>query len=347
LSALILVLPQWSLRPQVFSMLLFMVTVQLALGDRLWWILPVLALWANAHAIVVFGVAVVGLVALEALIWTRRRFRRAALATLAAAAVPTISPLGFDYWPRVVETVRHSRTLGIAEYRSAWSVGWEALGFWILLAVLVVVCARGRRGLAERSSSDRVLLLAAGALALASLLSIRNVAYFALIAVPAVSRLLPASPVRRSRPAQTAGIALVCISVLAGICIAAYRWRDAGSHLGWQPINQAAIGAVRACPPPIYNGFGEGGILMWFVPEQRVFVDGRVEAYPPALLHRVWQADVQAEYRDLFADYGVKCAVVRTESTLERALRQDPTMNRRFTDNQWTVFVQVASASNP
>ena len=58
LLGLLLVVPQWSVRPQVFSMILLMILVRLVIADRLVWVPPLLLVWANAHALVVMGVAV-------------------------------------------------------------------------------------------------------------------------------------------------------------------------------------------------------------------------------------------------------------------------------------------------
>ena len=43
-----------------------------------------------------------------------------------------------------------------------------------------------------------------------------------------------------------------------------------------------------------------------------MFVDGRVEAYPIPLLERSRQADLFGDYRGVFDDYGIRCAVVST-----------------------------------
>ena len=77
---------------------------------------------------------------------------------------------------------------------------------------------------------------------------------------------------------------------------------------------------------------------MWFVPVQPVFVDGRVEAYPVALLERSRQADLHGDYKRLFGDFGIRCAVVPTGSPMDEALRMDPSMLMWFSDAQWTVF---------
>lgn len=254
LFAVFLVVPwTWSLRPQVFSMLLLMIVLRLALSDRLLWILPILVLWANSHALVIFGVAITALVALEALIWSRQSATRSLLVAMAAAAMPMISPLGWHYWPRVVETVRESRTLGIIEYRSAFVFGDESWGIWLLVIGFVAVALRWFRTLATRDREDRILALAAALFAAAAIVSVRNGAFFALVAAPTLSRLLPAAERKRVRAAPRPALALLALTALGIAVLSAHRWRSDGLHLGWQPMGPAAIEAVRNCPDPLFT----------------------------------------------------------------------------------------------
>jgi len=88
----------------------------------------------------------------------------------------------------------------------------------------------------------------------------------------------------------------------------------------------------------LYNEYSDGGILMWFVRGHGVFVDGRVEAYPFAFLQRVRFADLSGNYQGLFKEYQVRCAVTRTGSSLARALKMEPAMSLRFSDDRWSVF---------
>lgn len=346
LFAVFLVVPwTWSLRPQVFSMLLLMIVLRLALSDRLLWILPILVLWANSHALVIFGVAITAAVALEALLWSRQSARRSLFVAGAAAAMPTISPLGWHYWPRVVETVHESRALGIIEYRSAFAFGDESWGIWLLVIGFVAVALRSLRTLASRDRADRVLTLATALFAVAAIVSVRNGAFLALVAAPTVSRLLPAAGRKRVRAAPRAAAALIALTAVGVVAVSMYRWRTGGLHNGWQPIGPAAIEAVRNCPDPLYNEFGTGGTLTWLVPERRVFIDGRVEAYPADFLRRATTAELTGDYKSLFAEYGIRCAVLRPQSKPAFALRSDPSMRATFDDGEWVIFGRAESVS--
>jgi hypothetical protein len=338
LSLAFLTPTEWAVRPQALSLFVFMAAVHLVLRDRIGWLPPLIAVWANAHGVVVFGVIVAGVAAADALIWAREGRRRAIAIALLCAAAPMASPLGWHYWPRVVQTVSEARGLGIHEYRSAFELA--AWPFWVmLLALAASVIARGVR-LRDHERDTRLLVLTAAVLGVASITSIRNAPFFILVAAPALSRLLSGRSWRaQPRVAGRPAVAIVGIAAVVATTLVVYRWRDHGVHLGWQPVSPLAADAMRRCPGPIFNTYAEGGTLLWFVPEQPVFVDGRVEAYPLPLLARSRRADLDTEYQELFDYYGLRCAVVPTGSPMDNALRGDASMQKWFTDPQWSLFV--------
>jgi hypothetical protein len=209
----------------------------------------------------------------------------------------------------------------------------------MLLALAASVIARGGR-LGDRERDDRLLVLTAAVLGVASITSIRNAPFFILVAAPALSRFLSGQSWRpQPRIAGGPAVAMVGIAAIVATTFVMYRWRDHGVHLGWQPVSPLAADAMRRCPGPIFNTYAEGGALIWFVPEQPVFVDGRVEAYPLPLLERSRRADLDGEYQALFDDYGLRCAVVPTGSPMDNALRRDASMREWFADPQWSLFV--------
>ena len=242
--------------------------------------------------------------------------------------------------------MNEARLLGIHEYRSALADASSA-PFWLMLLVLGVMALTRIRTLASWDRTDRILVLAAGAIGVASILSIRNAPSFALLAAPAIARLTVRSPVRRYRPLVRRGYAIVAVAIIGAFVTVAMYWRDGGVRLGWTPMSKDAIRAIEACGSPMYNEYGDGGTLMWFVRRHGVFVDGRVEAYPFRFLQRVRSADLSGNYQPLFKEYQVRCAVTGTGSLLTRALRRDPTMTLQFSDERWSVFGPVGEIRVP
>jgi hypothetical protein len=332
---------EWSIRPQVLSLVLLVLTAHIIVRDRLAWLPVICVVWANTHAMVIFGVLMSAAVALEALLWSRAEVKRTLGIAAACMAAPLVSPLGWSYWPQILKTVSVSRQLQIQEYRMPLDMG--DLPFWLGLGALMVLVVRHGRTLRDRTRADRVLVIAALALAVAAATAARNVAFFAVVAAPALSRLWPMrEAVRRRAPARVGavGVAMLLVALVAGAAAVLARWAGGGARLGWRPMSAATIEAIRRCPDPIFNEMRDGGFLMWALPDRRVFIDSRMEAYPPELLRRSRDVDLGGDHADLFREYRIGCAITTSDSSLQRRLEHDPSMTYVHSDTQHTVFAR-------
>lgn len=329
---------EWAVRPQVFSLALLVLMAHLVVRDRLVWLPIVCLVWVNVHAMVIFGVVMAGACAIEALIWTRHRLKQDLLVMFACVLAPMVSPLGWQYWQRTFRTIFVSKVLKIQEYQ----VPLELIDapFWLAVVALVVVVLRQWPVLHERPREDRILLIAAAVLAIAAATAVRNIAFFAVVAAPVLSRMWSTAPqvTRADRPAGRGAYVLCAAACAIGVLVVGLRWQDGGKGMGWAPMSPGVVGAVRACRAPLFNHFEDGGYLTWTVPEQPVFVDSRVDVYPLEFLMRIRAADLEGEYRELFDDYGVNCALVRTNSTIAARLAQDDAMHVVYRDDSRTVF---------
>jgi hypothetical protein len=335
--------PEWAVRPQVISLALLVLMAHLVVRRRIRWLPVVCVVWANTHAMVIFGVVMACAGAAEAAIWSRRYLRRDAVVALLCACVLMLSPLGWHYWPEVFVEIATSRQLRLQEYRPAFGHADDAL-FWVAAAVFAFVVARCRRNLRERSREDRILLIASAVFGVAAVTATRNIPFFAVIAVPAASRLWYSSdqpPPHRIRPAAAGAYVLIATTVVIALLGVIYQWRDAGVRVGWRPISPGILEAVARCRGPLYNQFVDGGYLMWALPERRVFVDSRVNAYPLQFLLRSRAADLDGDYEQLFRDYGITCALVPRDSALYGRLMNDRSMAPTFSDRTRTVFAKV------
>lgn len=141
---------------------------------------------------------------------------------------------------------------------------------------------------------------------------------------------------------------MIVVAIAAAVTAACvtYAWRERGVHRGWLPITAPAIASIRQCDGPLWNGFADGGILTWFVPDRPVFVDSRgVEAYPLSLLLRSRDADVFGNYEGLFKEFEIRCAAAANGSIMARRLSADPSMLEQYSDPQWIVFARRGSGS--
>jgi hypothetical protein len=175
--------------------------------------------------------------------------------------------------------------------------------------------------------------------------AIRNIGAFALVAVAAASHLIGPDGLRR-RPAPpppdptraTINFVILVAMAIAGAGMVARSYRTGDAELGWHPIDDRALAAVRACDGPLYNHYDEGGYLLWFVPEKPDFVDGRQDPFP--LEHVLASLDVErgrAPYRPLFDRWGIRCVFLSVKSPTVGALDRDGWITR-FRDDRYTVL---------
>jgi len=331
------VVPEWAVRPQAISLLLFICSVRLATTGNILWLPLLCVLWSNMHGAVLLAVVVAACAALESLIWSRGEVMRHGLVTLGCAVAPILTPLGTRFWPQVMTTVRVSQLIGIHEFRTSFEL--PQASFWAVVAAFVFMTVRRRRDFFE-TRENRLLWLITCVLALAAASAVRNIPFFLLVACPALSRLIASGENASVSTVPNRRTSMIPAALTAAIVVvvSSYRWRDGGKALGWQPVSVAAADAIRGCPEPMFNGFVDGGPVLWFVPERRVFVDSRVTPYPIALLMASRRADLYGEYEELFQNYRFRCAVVAARSPMASRLSKDPSMTMRYADYEWVIF---------
>jgi tetratricopeptide (TPR) repeat protein len=281
---------------------------------------PLIALWANLHALYIVGLAVV-LITFIADRLSRRRAGRAAdrtegddggrmLMIAAAAALPAslLTPYGIGAWalPRrlFLERIATGNVYGrnIAEFQAPFSgfgLTLAVAAFALLALLLLVVAFTGRDAL---RGAD---YLVAGSFLVLALLARRNIPLFALVALPVGGAALDASLRRlrqgvgtasggwrgRTAPAL-AGLTMAVALVLIGDVVSnrffardgTQRYFGSGPAPGFYPEGAARFVAGRSIGGEVLNDMTMGGYLAWrWYPQRRVFIDGRLEVHSPAL----------------------------------------------------------------
>ena len=345
----------WALRPQLVSMLALSVLLWLLVRDRLRWLPLLFVVWANAHGAVAMGVAVLGAVTALAVLRARhgdeaarRRARALAWLTPVSTLVTLLTPLGFGLWRYVGASMALSRENKILEWQPTWPDGPFGIIFWTLALAFVALLVWRRDRLRAIGWGDAVLLTASLVMLVLAARAIRNTCVFLLIAVPTASRLLgPDFRLRRAPRRQTpdsprANLALlVAISVLEAAAIL-YAWQLPDEALGWQPISAGALAAVRGCPDRVFGRYNDGGPLIWFLPERRVFSDTRQDPYPLAVTRTTAAIERGGPYRETFSRYGIRCAILPADNRAAQNLTADG-WQARFRDDRWTVLVAPGS----
>jgi hypothetical protein len=324
-----------SLRPQVFSLLLLVVTVTLLARARFAWLPLVFLVWANLHGAVVVGGLVVVAVAVTAFVWERARLRPLLVWGALAGVATLITPLGTGILGLVSGM---SNEADIIEWEPAWRALPAGLVFFAvaLLTVAAVVAVR-RRGPFEWS--DRVLVAAAVAILPLAVRYSRVMPMFVVVALPLLARGWAAWRPARPRPEDRRvahGVVLGAV-VLAATGWVVAAWSGPSEALDWEPLPAAAVGAVRACDGPLYNRFDDGAYVIWFAPDVPVFIDSRVDPYPDGLLRAHIRDEASGRYRATFARYGIRCALLPTVSATAHALQRDG-WRTTYADDRWLVL---------
>ena len=353
----------WALRPQLVSLLAVPLLLTFLVRERHWPIPLLFVVWANVHgAVALGGVLLMTATAVALARWRLRRTpedRRRALALSIVLPISGLAclatPLGTGMLDFLSDSMARIQAVHIEEWRTAFAIEQLTVRFWVVAVAFVSLAIKRRRALWDGpASSWTSWVIVASAFLLLALTAgaIRNIGAFALVTVAAASHLLgpdfafrraAAPPDGKPQPATDDGRAIVNLIVLAAMAIAgaglvARSYRLGDPELGWHPIDDRALAAVRACDGPLYNHYDEGGYLLWFVPEKPDFVDGRQDPYP--LSHVLASLDVErgrAPYRPLFDRWGIRCVFLSVKSPTVAALDRDGWITR-FRDDKYTVL---------
>jgi hypothetical protein len=283
----------WIPRPQVFSFsltaaLLTLLEEYRTSGNKkyLFGAGAIILVWANMHASVLLGIALIAGYAAALWLEERRHLAGPLIVLLpAAAAISLLNPNGYEVWLYPLYIAPAVSQLNIAEWASLSDYlhlsESRAFAAQILVAnfLLIVWLIRKRR-------MDYV---AAGLIWTASILpfiSIRHVGFWPILAgVPltvVIADILKRVPLRLS--AHHMKIALFGVLGLLLVGRALHIPRQYFNQ-DTVPVHAANFMAEHGLTGTRFNLYNEGGYLLWrFGPEQKVFVDGRSEVYPPEVL---------------------------------------------------------------
>jgi hypothetical protein len=308
-------------RPQVFSYLLLSLISWVLLRNRSrrsWGelaLVPVLlAIWANLHAGVVFGVALVGchLLGLWApslgpgVRWPERRLVGGSVLALAACmGALLLNPGGVDL-------LRYA-LFHVSEVGSVVRLGeFETPGllqrplFWVVLVGLPLLLLACRR---EVSAGEWCAWLLFGGLAVRA---VRLIPEFFLVVGPSlgwaadrcVERWAPRAGAVGQRLAAVAPLLLPVLAVLVLPYPAQHLVRRI--HLGLDPFRNPVRAIARArqwgLGGRMFAGWDVSGMVEWALPEARVQVDPRLLAYPPSVFHELEAAEDSREQFEAYVD---------------------------------------------
>ena len=283
LAALALGAPHFLARPHVFALpvMVIWVGVLIARLDRdrppPFWLLPVMTLWANLHPSFTLGIALIGPVALEALVRAKHSQRKAValrwiLFGLLALAAACITPYGPGMFLATYRTVALGGAL-------SFITEWQPQNFSRIGSFEVILLLSVGYGLFTGMKLPPIRILVLLGLLHLALSQTRHVGVFAMlgplfIAAPLSLHLYSkarSEPFRISWPGIAISVAFAAVLTLA---LTFHR------NFAPDPKNApaAAIAQVNiARAGPVLNDYDFGGYLIYsgIAP----FIDGRAEVY--------------------------------------------------------------------
>ncbi|HWQ84555.1 MAG TPA: hypothetical protein VN363_08320, partial [Anaerolineales bacterium] len=343
-------------------------------NPRRLWLLPVLMVgWANSHGGFFTGFLLLAVYLagegwdwLSAKILARRglqpatgagdhlrRLRMLGAVSLVTLLAACLSPVG----PRLL--LYPFQTVEIASLQ-AYIQEWQPPDFhnlsmqpflWLFLLSLGAIGASRRR----LALTDFLLLAGFGYL---GFLAARNIALFALAALPPLSRhsadaLQIAGRALRLKPLETqtpphlrrlnlALVGLVGVAVLARALpvLPATANED---HFRQQLPVAAAQAVMQAAPEGnLFNSYNYGGYLVWALRDYPVFVDGRTDLYSDEIISE-WLAAVRAEpgWEEILDRREIGVILIEPETPLTAVLAGQPGWEELYRDEIAVVYRQV------
>lgn len=369
---LLLTLPlsfdNWNVRPQSYAFPLFaaflMILTEYRLGgrNRLWLLPPLMALWVNIHGTFVLGLGLVGLTfageALKALARVGRtdeapgvgrpvlRARFVLWGALTALAI-LLNPRG----PGVLGYVRD--LLGsnaVTSLVTEWApptirdAGGVIFFLFVIGCGAVLIYARRRPDLTDLLLFGVFLWLALGA--------VRNIVWFGFVATPlvvvqAATLLPPPGAPRRSAGVPALNAAL--IGMLGLLLALGLPWvkpallpPSVGALLS-EDTPVAAVAALQRQPDRplhLFHAMSYGSYLIWAAPEQKVFIDPRIELYPYDQWRDYINLGQANNVADLLGKYDIDGLLLnkREQESLIKAVRASGGWSVRYEDEH-TVYL--------
>ena len=304
---------------------------------------PLMTLWSNMHGGFVFGLALIGPFAFEAVAAAPREARIAvlrawALFGLAAIGAALVNPYGVEALIFPFRLMSMENLSSISEWRPQ---DFGHVGPMEIALILLLGFALTR----PMATPPIRAALVAGLVAMA----LEHARHAQLLGL--VAPMLLASPIAEAIGAARQrewrqGVARVALagSLAAAMALGALRFAE--------PIVRgdgrvAPISALAAVPAglrtmPVLNGYGFGGYLIWS--GVRPFIDGRADMYGDAMLglYRKLDAGDPATVEDTLSRYRIAWTIFPPNSQIVATLDREPGWRRLYADKVAVVHVREA-----
>ncbi len=330
------------MRTQSFALPLFAATLWLLLDDarrpspRVFVTLPLIVLWANLHGSVLLGA---GLVALAGLV-TLARERRPSARGLALTFLPWACLFASPYATHLPAYYREVLVGGdFSHLITEWApTTLQVVTVPLFILVLGGFWLLGRNGRAAPIFDQLAFL----AMAVIAFQAIRNIAWFALVALAVLPPLVDRLRAPVDEPRRLNRILALSLLFLTGVALAGVAVKPTSWFTHAFPAT-AARATARAAGPDglVFATSGYADWLLWSEPQLagRLAFDTRFELLTQSQLKEIGRIQNAAgDWRAALRGYRVFVLGPGHDATLEHALRQAFALQVAFRSRQVVVL---------
>jgi hypothetical protein len=313
------------IRPQIEDWLILAILMRVVFNRQLWlkrrWLVPLgFALWANLHGGFVMGLGVMSM-AVVLHWWEKRKLVFKDFAVIILSILATlINPYGTGLWHEVWLTLSDSHLRSsISEWMPFYTK--VELGMWLLTAMIFAVV----KTKFHLFSFSRMVVLAV--LFLAGLSSLRNAPLYILVAAPMVAEWMKSLWDSLKNNAEAMRRAKIFYGILLVIAFAVFAvesgvpfWKITTGR--WIRYPEAAVQYINnnKFEGRLFSSYGWGGYLIWKLPNEKVFIDGRMPSWRWSApegesdwAFKDYEIIIKGDYKELFEKYNIQMVLWNKE----------------------------------
>lgn len=275
----------------------------------------VMLLWANVH-----GSFVIGILYLLWRLVIKPRWINVLLLIVSVAAT-FVTPYGAGMY---VEVVRTATDVTLHTNISEWRPLQPGIGVGIFAGIWMAVCILGSTGVFwKRFVRFETLLL------VMSFSSSRHTVLFLLFALPTLLRGVNAFPLPiKTIPVKRLAIGLVgLLVVVSGLLVVTTFMHVSLNREATYPSAIAASLRITPCAGNVFAHYNYAGYLIWKVPGEKLFIDGRMPSWSAAgqnAMADYIRVTKDGSYRAKeFARFNIRCVVWNRSDTFAKTLHQE------------------------
>jgi hypothetical protein len=362
------ILPNVGVRPRIFTLLLSSVYLALlgryvrrAEGREIWWLVPLMVLWVNLHGGFLMGLVLIGLtivgIPLDA--WSNREKLSSSLPQLKTLFMVLVAcMLAACLNPHGIWIYKFPFEIFLSPIQQQTVNDWlspnfhqsEAVPLFMLILGTIAAFALSPK---RPKLSEVILFLATLYMTLKSQ---RHVAILALVAVPLMADYLqnwitarsdgklfgPVAPNGGNRRAT-----IVTVLFLLPLVVFAWKLKTTVFEAPAQVAIDAPVKAVeymqqnRIVGKTLTDPNIWGGYLIWKMPSNPVYIDGRIDMYGDEFVKEYLYITLgYIDWREPLDRYGVQIAIVAPKSVLATGMRNAPNWQQVYQDELAVVFTR-------